>query len=145
MRTCVAAFSVRPQRCPRLPPSSTQSEAVNVDDSIAYASAARHLLQDAMARSQFYAMAKAKNQLVHELDPATYLRHSASGAPDLTGGPGGTPNFTQTTHRFEEDGALMKNPLARADEVVKPGPDPHQPAARHPRNVRVIPKSRDFH
>ena len=27
----------------------------------------------------------------------------------------------------------------------KPGPDPQQPAARHPRNVRVIPKSRDFH
>jgi error-prone DNA polymerase len=44
-----------------------------------------------------------------------------------------------------EDGALMKNPLARADELAKPGPDPHQPAARHPRNVRVIPKSRDFH
>jgi len=45
-----------------------------------------------------------------------------------------------------EDGALMKSPLARADEVVRPGPDPHaQPAARHPRNVRVIPKSRDFH
>jgi len=45
-----------------------------------------------------------------------------------------------------EDGALMKNSLARADEVIKPGPDPSQPpAARHPRNVRVIPKSRDFH
>jgi error-prone DNA polymerase len=45
-----------------------------------------------------------------------------------------------------EDGAVMKNPLARADEVVKPGPEPYaQPAARHPRNVRVIPKSRDFH
>ena len=45
-----------------------------------------------------------------------------------------------------EDGSLMKNPLARADEVARPGPDPYQqPAARHPRNVRVIPKSRDFH
>ena len=44
-----------------------------------------------------------------------------------------------------EDGALMKAPLARADEVMKPGPEPHQPAARHPRNARVIPKSRDFH
>ncbi|MEL6586900.1 MAG: PHP domain-containing protein [Pseudomonadota bacterium] len=32
--------------------------------------------------------------------------------------------------------------LARADEVVKPVPD-H--TARHPRNIRVIPKSRDFH
>jgi error-prone DNA polymerase len=44
-----------------------------------------------------------------------------------------------------EDGALLKNPLARADEVTKPGPDPYHPAARHPRQVRVIPKSRDFH
>ena len=46
-----------------------------------------------------------------------------------------------------EDGSLLKNPLARADEVKKPGPDPHQqqPPARHPRHVRVIPKSRDFH
>ncbi|WP_373502803.1 error-prone DNA polymerase [Aestuariivirga sp.] len=45
-----------------------------------------------------------------------------------------------------EDGTLMKNSLARADEVARPGPDPYQqPAARHPRNVRVIPKSRDFH
>ena len=34
-----------------------------------------------------------------------------------------------------EDGSLPR----------KPGPDPQQPAARHPRNVRVIPKSRDFH
>ncbi|MFN4142713.1 error-prone DNA polymerase [Aestuariivirga sp.] len=46
-----------------------------------------------------------------------------------------------------EDGSLLKNPLARADEVVRPGPDPHQqqPPARHPRQVRVIPRSRDFH
>ena len=46
-----------------------------------------------------------------------------------------------------EDGSLLKNPLARADEVARPGPDPYQqqPAARHPRQVRVIPKSRDFH
>lgn len=44
-----------------------------------------------------------------------------------------------------EDGMLMRTALARADEVVKPGPDPVQPAARHPRSVRVIPKSRDFH
>jgi len=44
-----------------------------------------------------------------------------------------------------EDGALLKNPLARTDEVARPGPDPHHPAARHPRQVRVIPKSRDFH
>ncbi|MCA3572913.1 MAG: hypothetical protein IOC86_03290, partial [Aestuariivirga sp.] len=44
-----------------------------------------------------------------------------------------------------EDGSLMRPPLARADEVARPGPDPYPPAARHPRNVRVIPKSRDFH
>ncbi len=44
-----------------------------------------------------------------------------------------------------EDGSLLRNPLARADEVARPGPDPYPPAARHPRNVRVIPKSRDFH
>ncbi len=39
----------------------------------------------------------------------------------------------------------MKNPLARADEVARPGQDRRPPSARHPRNVRVIPKSRDFH
>jgi error-prone DNA polymerase len=46
-----------------------------------------------------------------------------------------------------EEGTLLRNPLARADEVARPGPDPHQqqPPARHPRQVRVIPKSRDFH
>jgi error-prone DNA polymerase len=46
-----------------------------------------------------------------------------------------------------EDGSLMKNALARADEVVKGGPggSVRGPAARHPRNVRVLPKSRDFH
>jgi len=37
------------------------------------------------------------------------------------------------------------SPLARADEVARPGYDLRQPAARHPRNVRIIPKSRDFH
>jgi len=37
------------------------------------------------------------------------------------------------------------NPLARADEVARPGYDLRQPSARHPRNVRIIPKSRDFH
>ncbi|MBM3520335.1 MAG: DNA polymerase III subunit alpha, partial [Alphaproteobacteria bacterium] len=43
-----------------------------------------------------------------------------------------------------EDGRLLRNPLARADEVARPGPDP-KPAARHPRQIRIIPKSRDFH
>jgi error-prone DNA polymerase len=44
-----------------------------------------------------------------------------------------------------EDGAVLANPLARADEVVRPGHDRRDPAMRHPRNMRVIPKSRDFH
>ncbi|MDF1731600.1 MAG: error-prone DNA polymerase [Minwuia sp.] len=37
---------------------------------------------------------------------------------------------------------LMRSPIARADHVTNPLPG-H--TARHPRNVRVIPKSRDFH
>ena len=45
---------------------------------------------------------------------------------------------------LSEDLAPFANPLARADEVVHPGYD-RQPAARHPRQIRVIPKSRDFH
>ena len=47
-----------------------------------------------------------------------------------------------------EDQSLLRNPLARADEVVKGGPGGSargDTAARHPRNVRVIPNSRDFH
>ena len=35
-------------------------------------------------------------------------------------------------------------PLARADEVIRPGRDVDV-SPRHPRDVRVIPKSRDFH
>jgi error-prone DNA polymerase len=49
---------------------------------------------------------------------------------------------------LSEDGTTMKGTLARADEVKKPGPDPTQyqrSSTRHPRNIRVIPKSRDFH
>ena len=42
------------------------------------------------------------------------------------------------------DGAeLMKIPIARADEVLRPDPGSARP--RHPRDARVIPKSRDFH
>jgi error-prone DNA polymerase len=37
----------------------------------------------------------------------------------------------------------MEAPLARADEVRKA--IPHDPRGKHPRDVRVIPKSRDFH
>ncbi len=51
------------------------------------------------------------------------------------------------THWLGElsDEAELKNPLARADEIARPNHDRRPPAARHPRNVRVIPKSRDFH
>jgi error-prone DNA polymerase len=36
--------------------------------------------------------------------------------------------------------------MARADEVNRPIPERTPPPARtHPRNVRIIPKSRDFH
>ncbi|MFT3670770.1 error-prone DNA polymerase [Aestuariivirga sp.] len=47
-----------------------------------------------------------------------------------------------------EDGLTMRGTLARADEVKRPGPDPamyQQSSTRHPRNIRVLPKSRDFH
>ncbi|RED18003.1 error-prone DNA polymerase [Pontivivens insulae] len=39
-------------------------------------------------------------------------------------------------------GERVPTPIAPADEVLRPVPD-H--GSRHPRNVRVIPKSRDFH
>lgn len=38
--------------------------------------------------------------------------------------------------------AHLHVPLARADEVRRPI---LPPAHRHPRNARIIPKSRDFH
>jgi error-prone DNA polymerase len=37
----------------------------------------------------------------------------------------------------------MEPPLARADEIKKS--IPHDPRGTHPRNHRIIPKSRDFH
>ncbi len=39
----------------------------------------------------------------------------------------------------------LKHALAHADEVMRPVPERKGPAARHPRNVRIIPASRDFH
>lgn len=44
-------------------------------------------------------------------------------------------------------GGLLQRTLARADEVGKPGHDQCLPPRQHthPRNVRVLPKSRDFH
>jgi error-prone DNA polymerase len=61
--------------------------------------------------------------------------------------------------RLSEWAADMKAPLANADEVLHPEPGSAHPArdgksshprfsrpkAHHPRNVRIIPKSRDFH
>ena len=71
---------------------------------------------------------------------------------------------------LSEDGMDTPTPLARADEVRRPGADPYPPqtlepvlnlptpahsrppshspnrsAGRHPRDQRIIPKSRDFH
>ncbi|WP_118135124.1 error-prone DNA polymerase [Oceanicella sp. SM1341] len=40
----------------------------------------------------------------------------------------------------------MPEALARADEVKRPEPGSRRPSrAQHPRNVRILPKSRDFH
>ncbi|WP_239031941.1 OB-fold nucleic acid binding domain-containing protein [Paroceanicella profunda] len=40
----------------------------------------------------------------------------------------------------------MPDTLARADEVKRPEPGSRHPArASHPRNVRILPRSRDFH
>jgi error-prone DNA polymerase len=37
-------------------------------------------------------------------------------------------------------------PLAPVDEVIRPKPIAGQdPRGRHPRDVRILPKSRDFH
>lgn len=52
-----------------------------------------------------------------------------------------------------EEGPTMKVPIANADEVLRPEPgsargatgDGHPRLARHPRNVRILPPSRDFH
>jgi error-prone DNA polymerase len=50
--------------------------------------------------------------------------------------------------RLMED-RLLSPPLARADHVARPiqgSRDPSRdPVARHPRQVRIMPRSRDFH
>ncbi|MEG3172444.1 error-prone DNA polymerase [Sphingomonas sp. ZB1N12] len=57
---------------------------------------------------------------------------------------------TDMLRLLSEDHAL-EPPLARVDEVIRPvltrSPDAraHHPRATHPRDVRVLPKSRDFH
>lgn len=45
----------------------------------------------------------------------------------------------------EDASRALDNALAHADEVRRPVDDHRVPAARHPRQVRIIPKSRDFH
>ena len=56
--------------------------------------------------------------------------------------------------RLSEEGPTMKVPIANADEVLRPDPGSargsaaaaeHPRWAGHPRNERIIPKSRDFH
>jgi len=60
---------------------------------------------------------------------------------------------------LSEEASNMKAPLANADEVLRPDPGSARPVqlpdpncnkmhprwATHPRNARIIPKSRDFH
>ena len=50
----------------------------------------------------------------------------------------------------ESDRETMPVPIARADEVLRPGPGSARPKEQprstgHPRNARILPKSRDFH
>ena len=54
--------------------------------------------------------------------------------------------------RLTEDGMALRPAIANADEVLRPDPgsarspsSSHPRWAGHPRNERVIPKSRDFH
>lgn len=53
--------------------------------------------------------------------------------------------------RLSEEGPGMRMPIANADEVLRPDPgsarggEGHPRWAGHPRNERIIPKSRDFH
>ncbi|NRA28682.1 MAG: error-prone DNA polymerase [Parvularculaceae bacterium] len=53
---------------------------------------------------------------------------------------------TEDLQRLSEDSLRdpMKNVISHADEVKRPVPEP-APRHGHPRNVRTIPKSRDFH
>jgi error-prone DNA polymerase len=46
--------------------------------------------------------------------------------------------------RLMEDRQLLSLPLARADHIARPGHDAREPPARHPRQVRIMPKTRDF-
>jgi error-prone DNA polymerase len=52
-------------------------------------------------------------------------------------------DHTQLLHGLADGDTPI--PLARADEVRKPDSRADTPPPRHPRNVRILPKSRDFH
>ncbi len=57
-------------------------------------------------------------------------------------------DWTHHLARLAEGGLPRKAVLARADEVAHPITDPNrwrQTLPRHPRNMRIMPKSRDFH
>lgn len=59
-----------------------------------------------------------------------------------------TDDLSRLTEHAQND--PLKNAIARADEVIRPVPERRGPGARsaghgHPRNVRIIPNSRDFH
>ncbi|WP_370237854.1 MULTISPECIES: error-prone DNA polymerase [Henriciella] len=59
-------------------------------------------------------------------------------------------DLTSDLHLLSEDAQFdpLKGAIARADEVHRPIPDrkgPPRRSHRHPRNVRIIPASRDFH
>jgi len=57
-------------------------------------------------------------------------------------------DWTEHLLRLAEGGIPKKAALALADEVARPITDPNrwrQTPQRHPRNVRIMPKSRDFH
>jgi error-prone DNA polymerase len=56
-------------------------------------------------------------------------------------------HLTDASHELARlSDAPMQPAMARADEVNRPIPERSPPSARgHPRNARIIPKSRDFH
>ncbi len=52
--------------------------------------------------------------------------------------------LTDRSHELQRlSEGKLRPPLSRADEVARPTQDHRSP--RHPRNVRILPKSRDFH
>ncbi|MEL7452809.1 MAG: OB-fold nucleic acid binding domain-containing protein, partial [Pseudomonadota bacterium] len=54
-----------------------------------------------------------------------------------------TGDLSYLSEDFQRD--PLKGALAHADHVLKPGSERRGPMARHPRNVRIMPASRDFH